>query len=78
MEVRIYGSSSCARCKGVYELVKEVIAERGLSADVEHITDPKVVAAAGVMASPTLAIDGKIVASGRAPKKKEIERWLTR
>ena len=78
MEVKIYGTSDCARCKGVYELVKEVVAEKELAADVEHVTDPMVVAAAGVMASPTLAIEGKIVASGRVPKKKEIERWLTR
>jgi small redox-active disulfide protein 2 len=78
MQVKIYGTSNCARCKGVYEMVQEVVAEKGFDADVEHVTDPKVVAAAGVMASPTLAIDGKIVASGRAPKKKEIERWLAR
>jgi small redox-active disulfide protein 2 len=78
MKVKIYGTSDCARCKGVYELVKEVVAEKSLTADVEHVTDPKVVAATGIMASPTLAIDGKIVASGRVPKKKEIERWLAR
>lgn len=78
MQVKIYGTSNCARCKGVYEMVQEVVAEKGLDADVEHVTDPKVVAAAGIMASPTLAIDGKMVASGRVPKKKEIERWLTR
>ncbi|OFW58917.1 MAG: hypothetical protein A2V52_04365 [Actinobacteria bacterium RBG_19FT_COMBO_54_7] len=76
MEVKIYGASNCSRCKGVYETVKEVVAEKGISADVEHVTDIQAVAAAGVMGSPALAIDGKIVASGRVPKKKEIERWL--
>ncbi len=76
MEIKIYGTSNCSRCKGLYELVKEVVAEKDISADVEHVTDIKAVAAAGVMASPSLAIDGKIVASGRVPKKKEIERWL--
>jgi small redox-active disulfide protein 2 len=78
MEIKVYGANNCARCKGVYELVKEVVAEKGLSADVEHVTDIQAVAAAGILASPSLAIDGKLVASGRVPKRKEIERWLTR
>jgi small redox-active disulfide protein 2 len=78
MDVKIYGTSDCSRCKGVYEMVKEVAVEKNITADIEHVTDPRVAAAAGVMASPTLAIDGKIVASGRVPKKKEVERWLAR
>jgi small redox-active disulfide protein 2 len=78
MEIKIYGASSCSRCKGVYEMVKGVVAEKSISAQVEHVTDIQEVAAAGVMGSPAVAIDGKIVASGRVPKKKEIERWLSR
>jgi small redox-active disulfide protein 2 len=78
MEIKVYGASNCSRCAGLYQVVKEVVAEKGLSADVEHVTDPKAVAAAGIMSSPTLAIDGKMVAQGRVPKKKEIERWLSR
>ena len=76
--VRVYSTEVCSRCKKLFELVKEVVEEKGIPADVQHITDAKAIADAGIIASPTLAVDGKIVASGWIPGKKEIERFLTR
>ena len=51
---------------------------KGILADVQHVTDAKAIADAGIIASPTLAVDGKIVASGWIPGKKEIARFLMR
>lgn len=78
MLVRVYSTEICSRCRKLFELVKEVVEENGIAADVQHITDAKAIADAGIIASPTLVVDGKIVASGWVPGKKEIERFLAR
>jgi small redox-active disulfide protein 2 len=76
--VRVYSTEVCPRCKKLFELVKEVVEVKGIPADVQHVTDAKAIADAGIIASPALVIDEKIVASGWIPGKKEIERFLTR
>jgi small redox-active disulfide protein 2 len=77
MLVRIFSSDVCPRCKKLFELVKEVVEAKGIPADVQHITDAKAIADAGIIASPTLVVDGKIVSSGWVPGRREIERFLT-
>ena len=78
MQVRVYSTEICPRCRKLYELVKEVVEEKGIEADVRHITDAKAIADAGIIASPVLVVDGKIVASGWVPGRREIERFLAR
>ena len=43
---------------------------------MEKVTDVNKIIEAGVMATPALAIDGKIVCSGRIPTTEEIKKWL--
>lgn len=78
MLVRVYSTEICPRCRKLYELVIEVVEEQGIAADVQHITDAKAIADAGIIASPALVVDEKIVASGWVPGKREIERFLAR
>jgi small redox-active disulfide protein 2 len=76
MLIRIYSTEICSRCRKLYELVQKIIAEKGISAEVEHITDPQAIADAGIISSPTLVVDEKIVSTGWVPSRREIERWL--
>ena len=75
MEIKVYGPG-CARCHELYQLVMDFCAEREISADVDYITDVGEIASAGIMSTPALVVDGKLLASGRVPRKKELERWL--
>ena len=54
----------------------EVLNELNLTADLEHVTDVKKIAAYGIMGSPALLINGKVVSVGQVPSKKQIETWL--
>ncbi len=62
--IRILGSG-CAKCQAVEAAVRQAISQLVLDVTVDHVTDFGRIAAYGVMATPALVIDGKVVASGR-------------
>jgi small redox-active disulfide protein 2 len=66
----------CARCKQTEQLVRNALKELGLEAEVVKVGDYQAMAAARVMATPAVAIDGAIKASGRIPTLAEIKGWL--
>jgi small redox-active disulfide protein 2 len=76
--VSVYSTEICPKCRKLYESVVEVVEEKGIHADVKHVTDAQALADAGIIASPALVVNGKIVSSGWVPSKKEIARFLTR
>lgn len=75
MVIRVLGSC-CANCERLEALVKDVVAENGLSATVEKVTDYKDILSYGVMRTPGLVVDGKVVSYGRVPSRDEIAGWL--
>ena len=75
LEVRIVGPG-CPRCDQLFGRVAKVLTELGMGADLEKITDAKAIAATGVLVTPGLMINGKVVSSGKVPGEKEIRQWL--
>lgn len=75
MKIEVLGSG-CSTCDKLYKMVFEVVSETGIDATVTKVTDLKQILGYGVMASPGLVIDGKVMSSGRMPSKPEITRWL--
>ncbi len=65
--VQVFGPG-CARCKQTERLVRIALKELGLEAEVVKVSDYQAIAAAGVMATPAVAIDGAIKVSGRIPR----------
>ncbi len=76
LTIRVLGMG-CTNCQTVFNRVMEVLNELNLTADLEHITDVKKIAAYGILGSPALLINGKVVSVGQVPNKKQIEAWLT-
>lgn len=66
----------CARCDEAERLAREVVAESGIDARVEKVTDFQKMAALGVFATPAVAIDDVVKTVGRVPKKAELAAWL--
>ena len=56
--------------------IMEVMYELNLAADLEHVTDIKEIASFGVMGSPALLINGKVLSVGTVPSKKQLADWL--
>jgi small redox-active disulfide protein 2 len=75
LTIRVLGMG-CPNCQTVYNRVMEVLNELNLTADLEHVTEVKRIAAYGIMGSPALVINGKIVSIGQVPPKKQIESWI--
>lgn len=75
MKVQVLGSG-CSKCETTAKLIAEVAARKGKSVEIEKITDFAQIAAMGVMSTPAVALEGKVVHSGRIPLAAEIESWL--
>ena len=74
-KITVYGPG-CARCKQAEELVRRVAAAAGAEVEVEKVSDVQAMVRAGILATPAVAVDGVIKASGRVPKEKEVEGWI--
>jgi len=73
--VKVYGPG-CKRCEATAEMVKSAAAKLGLDVEVEKVTDPREIVQAGVMSTPGVAIDGKLVHAGGLPEASKLEGWL--
>lgn len=75
-QVKILGTG-CAKCNQLADAVKAVIAAEGIDASVEKVEDIQQIVGYGVMSTPGLVVDGKVVCSGRVPSADEIRGMLT-
>lgn len=73
--VKVLGSG-CARCNELETEVKAALEELGMEPVVGHVTDPARIAAYGVMSTPALVVDEKVVSFGRVLKKEEAKALL--
>lgn len=73
--IKVLGSG-CAKCQSLEEATKEALKDMGLSISVEHVTDFAEIARYGVMSTPALAVDGKVVSYGKVLKKEEIKELI--
>ncbi|MCK5820464.1 MAG: TM0996/MTH895 family glutaredoxin-like protein [Bacteroidales bacterium] len=76
MEVKILGTG-CQKCHTLEKAVRDVIEDENITADVEKVEDIVEIMNYGVMATPALVVDGKVVVKGRVPSAKEIREFLS-
>lgn len=76
MEIKVLGSG-CANCKRLYQNTKEAVEKAGIHANVVYIDDLKVIAKMGIMRTPALVVDNRLVNSGRVLTVEEIVTLLS-
>ena len=76
MIVKILGPG-CNNCKRLEKATREALAELGLDATVEKVEDYAAIAGYGVMSTPGLVVDGRVLVYGRVPQTAEIKQLLT-
>jgi len=74
--VKILGSG-CRNCQTTYELVKQVAAERGVAIELEKVEEMARILGYGVMSTPGVVIDDRVVHSGSVPSRKAVESWFS-
>lgn len=74
-DVKVYGPG-CARCVKAEAMVKDAAEKLGIDVSVEKVTDMVAIAQAGVMSTPGIAVDGRLVHAGGLPDAAKLENWL--
>lgn len=75
LDIKVLGTG-CANCIKLENLVKEVISENNIHANIDKVTDRDKFMDYGVMLTPGLVVNGKVLSSGKIPTKSTLEHWL--
>ena len=75
LQIEILGPG-CLSCNRLEETVRNVLEENSISADITHIHDHDEIWRRGVMKTPALIINGKVLSQGRLPTRAEITEWI--
>ncbi len=75
VSIKILGSG-CAKCNQLEAATKAALEQLGMDTTVDHVTDFSQIAAYGVMTTPALVVDGKVVSYGKVLKAEEVVRIL--
>lgn len=75
MKIKVLGSG-CSKCEALLAVTKEAVQHLGIDAEIEYVTDFAQIARYGVMSTPALVVDEKVVSAGRVLKASHIESFL--
>ena len=73
--VKVLGTG-CAKCNQLEAATKDALEQLGMDTTIDHVTDFSQIAAYGVMTTPALVVDGKVVSYGKALKTDEVVKIL--
>lgn len=74
-EVKVLGSG-CANCRTTARLIEEVARERAIEVHIDKVERIEDIVAAGVLRTPGVIVDGKLVHAGGIPSRDAIDGWL--
>jgi small redox-active disulfide protein 2 len=75
MVIKVYGTG-CTRCKNLEAMCYDVLQELNINADVQKVSDLQEIVKSGIMSTPGLEINGRVVSSGRVPTKETLKHWI--
>ena len=75
LTIKVYGSG-CKGCQTLHQNVIDALSEMNIAADVQYITDMRKIMETGVMSLPALAVNDKIVSSGKGLTVSEVKKLL--
>lgn len=75
MDIKVLGPG-CPKCQQTEKVVREAVAEAGVSADVEKVTDVMKIAGYGVFSTPAVVVDGNVKSTGKIPSKEDVRSWF--
>jgi small redox-active disulfide protein 2 len=75
MNIKVLGGG-CRNCENLLAAVKEAVSEKGIEAEIEYVTDMSKIMEYGIMSTPALMVDNKVVSMGRVLKAKEVMKLL--
>jgi len=74
-DIKVLGTG-CANCKNTVRLIEEVAAEKGVSINLSKVEDLPSIMQYGVLSTPGVVVDGKLVHAGGVPERSKVAGWL--
>ncbi|VVE45486.1 thioredoxin family protein [Pandoraea soli] len=74
-DIKVLGSG-CANCKTTIALIEQIAQEKGVEVKMEKVQDMQAIIGYGVMSTPGVVIDGKVVHAGGVPSREKIAQWF--
>ncbi len=75
MDIKVLGTG-CAKCKSTIALIEEVAQAKGVPVSLQKVEELRDIMGYGVMSTPGVVVDGKVVHAGGVPSREKIEQWL--
>ena len=75
MDIKVLGTG-CANCKNTIALINQVALDKGLAITLTKVEELRDIMGYGVMSTPGVVIDGKVVHAGGVPSREKIAQWL--
>ncbi len=76
MDIKVLGTG-CTNCKNTIALIGEVAKAKGVTVNLEKVEELRDIMGYGVMSTPGVVIDGKVVHAGGVPSRDKVESWLS-
>lgn len=77
MNIKVLGPG-CSKCQQTEKIVKAVLAETGVDATVEKVTDMLKIAEFGVFGTPSVVVDGEVKSVGKIPTREDVKKWIAK
>lgn len=74
-DIKVLGTG-CANCRNTVKLIEEVAAEQGVAVNLSKVEELPEIMKYGVMSTPGVVVDGKVVHAGGVPDRAKIAGWL--
>ena len=76
MDIKVLGTG-CANCRNTIALIEQVAKAKGVPVAISKVEELREIMGYGVMSTPGVVIDGKVVHAGGVPSRGKIEQWLS-
>ena len=76
MDIKVLGTG-CSNCKSTIALIEQVAKAKGVPVTLQKVEELRDIMGYGVMSTPGVVTDGKVVHAGGVPSRAKIEQWLS-
>ena len=76
MDIKVLGTG-CANCKSTIALIEQVAQSKGIPITLSKVEELREIMAFGVMSTPGVVVDGKVVHAGGVPSRDKIDQWIS-
>jgi small redox-active disulfide protein 2 len=76
-DIKVLGTGCCSKCASTAALIERVAAEKAIAIKLQTIKELPEIMSYGLMSTPGVVVDGKVVHAGGIPSREKVEQWLS-